>query len=104
MSVVNHTRVVRVPVAGYVYSTKRSNVPRVTPDDLLDFDANFTRIEVDSWLLKNGTTHMISNTFENVGGLTVQDVINFIHTECTDDTKAKDFGFTVYLVYVNQPL
>jgi len=102
MPVVNHTRVVRVAVANYTYSVKRSNVPVFTSEDMLDFDPNFARIEVDTWLLKRDATYHVTNTFTRAGDVSVQDVIAFVHSECRDDTKAKDFGFAVYLVYENQ--
>lgn len=102
MSVVNHTRVVRVPIANYTYSVKRSTVPVVTPDDLLDFDSAFAKIEADIWLLKKNATYHVTSTFTATGDVSVQDVISFVHTECRDDTKAKDFGYTVYLVYENK--
>lgn len=102
MSVVNHTRVVRVAIANYTYSVKRSKVPYVTDEDMLDFDPNFVRIETDTWLLKRDATYHVTNQFKVTGDFTVSDVISFVHTECLGDLKAKDFGFTVYLVYENQ--
>lgn len=102
MSVVNHTRVVRVPIANYTYSVKRSTVPFVTPEDLLDFDPAFAKIEADIWLLKRDATYHVTSSFHATRGVSVQDVISFVHTECRDDTKAKDFGYTVYLVYENK--